>query len=110
MPRAGGVVILRSPLGRSRLSVNLARAACRALAPPQGEKPSALKGRQAAETGRRYRLPVGLVGDIAGRKQAGYRGRGRVRRHLDIARRLKLDLAENQIGRGRVPDRDEDAV
>src|SRR5947199_3070079 len=28
MPSAGGVVIFRSPLGRSRLSVSLARAAC----------------------------------------------------------------------------------
>ena len=59
-------------------------AAARSLA-RKAEKAFGLKGRHAAEAGGRDRLPVGFVRDVAGGEQAGDRGRGRVRRHLDIA-------------------------
>src|SRR6267142_4333388 len=69
-----------------------------------------LKRGHAAEAGGGDGLAVDFVGDVAGGEHAGYRGRGRVRRHLDIARGLQLDLAADEFGRRRMPDGDEDAV
>jgi len=68
------------------------------------------EGGHAAKARGRDCLPVGFVGDVAGGEHAGHRGRGRVRRHLDISGWLQLDLAEDQLRRGRVSDCDEDAV
>ena len=84
-------------------------AAARSLA-RKCEKTFGFKGRHAAKAGGRDRLPVGFVGDVAGGEHAGHRGRGRIRRHLDIAGWFQLDLAENELGRRRMADRDEDAV
>src|SRR5947199_38950 len=102
MPTPGVVVILRSPLGRSRLSVSLARA--------QSEKTFGFKRGHAAQPRGRYCLPVSFVGDIASGEYTGHRGGGGVWRHFDIAGWFELDLAQDQFGRRRVADRNEHAI
>src|SRR6266436_6624716 len=55
-------------------------------------------------------LPVNVIGNIAGRENARYRGCGRARRGHDVAGGLHLDLAGDELGRRRVSDRNEHAV
>ena len=57
-----------------------------------------------------HRLAVDVVGHVAGGEQARHRGRGRIGRGPDVAVRLHLDLAGDQLGRGRMADGDEHAV
>ena len=76
----------------------------------RGEEALGFERRHAAQAGGGDRLAVDVVGDVAGGEHAGHRGRGRVRRRLDVAGRLHLDLAGEQLGRRRVADGDEDAV
>ena len=76
----------------------------------RGEESLGLERRHAAHSGGGHRLAVDVVGDVAGRKHAGHRGRGRVRRGHDVAGRLHLELALEELGRRRVADGDEHAV
>ena len=56
------------------------------------------------------RLPVDVVGDVAGGEHAGHRGGGGMAGGDDVAGRLHLQLAGEQLGGGRMPDGDEHAV
>ena len=76
----------------------------------RGEEAFGFERRHAAMAGGGHRLAVDVVGDVAGGEHARHRGRGRVRRGLDVARRLHLDLAGEQFGRRRMADGDEHAV
>src|SRR5215510_2717752 len=76
----------------------------------QGEKALGLERRHAALAGSGYGLPIDVVGHVAGREDAGHRGRRRERRGLDVARGLHIQLLHEQLGGGGVADGDEYAV
>jgi len=57
----------------------------------------------AAETRRGHGLTVDIVGDVAGREDAGHAGGGRKRRRRDVAIRLDRKLALEKTGSGLVP-------
>src|ERR1700688_5321643 len=67
-----------------------------------GEETFGFERRHAAKACGGNGLAINLVGDVAGGEQAGHRGGGGVRRGLDVAGRLHLDLACDQLGRRRV--------
>src|SRR5579883_2798507 len=69
-----------------------------------------LERRHAAEPGGGHRLPVDVVGDVAGGEDAFDAGRRRTRRGLDIAVRLQNQLPAHQVARRGMADGDEDAV
>src|SRR5215472_8349558 len=76
----------------------------------QSEEAFGLERGHAALPGGGDRLAIDVVGDVAGGKHAGYRGCGRERRGLDVARGLHVQLSHEQLGGGRVADSDEYAI
>src|ERR1700674_5719167 len=76
----------------------------------RGEEAFGFERRHAAQAGSGQRLAIDVVGHVAGRKDARHGGRGRERRGLDVTRGLELELVGDELGRGRVADRDEDAI
>jgi hypothetical protein len=88
--------------------LHLVRSSCHSAASRRSSSASAQEAfgferRHASDAGGGDRLAIDIVGDVAGREHAGDRGRGRERRDLHIARRLHLELAHHQFGRGEWP-------
>src|SRR5258707_681660 len=73
----------------------------------RGEEAFGLERSHAALAGGCHRLAIDVVGDVARGEYARYGRRGRIWCGLDVARWLHLDLPGEELGGGRVPDRDE---
>src|SRR6266566_9571876 len=74
------------------------------------EKALSFKRRHAALPGRRYRLAIDVVGDVACREYAGHRSGGREWRRLDVAGWLHVDLPGEEFGGRGMPDSDEHPI
>src|SRR4051794_36517222 len=75
-----------------------------------GEEPHRFQRRHAALPGSGNSLAIDVVGDVAGSEHARDGRRRRIRRGPDVTRSFHLELAGDQFRRGRMSDRDEDAV
>src|SRR4051812_10161756 len=75
-----------------------------------GEELLGLQRCHAAKPGGGHRLAIDVVGHVARGEQARHRCRGRIGCRPDVAVRLHLDLAGDELGRGRMADGDEHAV
>src|SRR3954464_10896494 len=75
-----------------------------------GQEAFGFQRRHAAHTRRRHRLAENLVLDVTGREHARHRGMRGVRRRLDIAALVHVELALEQAGGRRMADGNEQAV
>ena len=76
----------------------------------RGDELFGFQRRHAPHAGRRHRLTIHLIGHVARRKYARNRRRGAVRVLQDVAAVVERQLADEQLGRRRVSDGDENTV
>src|SRR2546429_9976236 len=80
--------------------------------PVQPKPPPSAEGRHGAEAGRGHGLPVPEVVDVARGEDAvhGRRGREAIVRLQDDVASIEFQLSLEDLGRGRVPDGQEEAL